>query len=242
MQGRLGAQGCEILPPMQLPVLTPAPHHGAGWHPWAPGDSSAAEPLRARRAGANETAQPLLGFTPRIQSAGGALRGCFMEGTKGYMRCWEPGGQPGLPVCSGEPGRGHSACKARGSGSDAPALTKANGESRETKVSTERLVAPQAPPPAAALAERYWRGGPRCSQAPITPAKPLTPAHTTQCKRRGPGREPKGGERRQQPLPGSLCPSLVWFCLPGAWAGVQSGGSQPQRLRLLRAARPAVLS
>lgn len=129
----------------------------------------------------------------------------------------------------------------------APALRKANGESRERKVSpsVEGHVAPQDPPPAAALVKRYWHRGPRCPRLtapPMTPPEPLTLAHTTQCKCHGLGWEPKGGEQQQQPLPGSPLPSLVACCLRAARAGVWNRGSQLRWLWLLQAARPAALS
>lgn len=70
-------------------------------------------------------------------------------------------------------------------------------ESRERKVSPsmERHTAPQAP--AAAPGERYWGGG-LWLTAPVARPSHSPLAHTTQCKRRGPG--------RRRPLPGSPFP------------------------------------
>lgn len=58
-----------------------------------------------------------------------------MEDTKRETRCWEPGGQPGLPVCLGESGRGHGSCKARRSRSDGPCLKE--GKRRESREESE---------------------------------------------------------------------------------------------------------
>lgn len=60
----------------------------------------------------------------------------------------------------------------------------------------------------------------------MTPAEPLTLAHTTQCKSRKLEREPKGGERWQQPLPGSPLPSLV-SCSASRLLGLGSGTGFP---------------
>ena len=181
------------------------------------------------------------------QSAGGAWHGHFMEDTKRDMRCWEPGGQPRLPVCSGEPGRGHSTCKAQGSRSDGPCLKE--GKRRESREESEPEHGGARGPTGSTTSsssckEVLARGSalPMAHSPAMAPAEPLTLAHTTQRKRHGLGREPKGGEWWQRPLPGSPLPSLVARCLRAARAGVRSGGSQPRRLQLLWAARPATLS
>lgn len=83
-----------------------------------------------------------------------------MEDTRRDTRCWEAGGQPGIPVCSREPGRGHSAGKAGGNSSDSHCLKEGKWRDWREESEPERggTCGPQAPPLAAALVKRYGRG------------------------------------------------------------------------------------
>lgn len=131
-----------------------------------------------------------------LDSAGKAWPSCFM-GTQRDMRCWEPGGCPGLPVCWGAR-QGHGACQARAR-SSAPALRKAYGKLREESESergeahspTGSISSSCRGTGEVAQGSQLLQPWPSCSQL----------AHTTQCKRCRPSRSPREGHCQGLPLP-----------------------------------------
>lgn len=181
----------------------------------------------------------LLGFTSWTRTAGGAWRGGFLEDAKRDKRCWEPGGQPGLPVCPGEPGREPEAA-----GMMACPLRKANRESRKESDPERTAHGPAGSTTSSSSCQEVF-GGDLCPPRLTAPRDPSRAAHTsthhtTQVPQGRSPREESGGSGRCQGLPFPARPRAA--LAGGPDPGVCSWGSQPQRLQLLRVARLNALS
>lgn len=156
--------------PMQLLVQTTFP--GTSQHPRAPHHSRGAlqqllEPSAGKRL-CQGTGDCLgTGGVLILDRTGKAWPSHFMGDAERDMRCWEPGGCPGLPVCWGAR-QGQGACKARGRSSARP-LRKAYGKLREESES-EHGEAHGPTGSSSSSFERYRGGGLRLAALRPGPA------------------------------------------------------------------------